>query len=241
MGEVAGVGQQADRWRLAFMFDAAGGDRDALGKSLVASAGALRAAARNAHLRFGVAEQFMNGPEAPPEYQVWRSNDGAVEITVAARHAADLPEMAAAIWAILSPIAAPGTTEVMAGPMFSMVPTREGDLFLSLAFKRDAAITKEAFSRWWFHRHSTVAIPVLGKQLLAYDQVHCDDAMTLAVSNACGLPGVLYDAYDNLTWASFQDFLESTSDPEGGQQINEDEIGAIDNLTRRHALMTTLG
>jgi hypothetical protein len=241
MGIVAGVGKQADRWRLAFMFDAPGSDREALSKGLVAAGPALRGAAQDAHLRFGVAEQFMNGPGAPPEYQVWRSNDGAVEITVAAQRADELPAIAAAIWAILSPLAAPGSAEVMAGPMFSMVPTREGDLFLSLAFKRDPAITKQAFSRWWFHRHSTVAIPVLGKQLLAYDQVHCDDAMTQAVSDACGLPAMLYDAYDNLTWASFQDFQASTSDPVGGQQINEDEIGAIDNLTRRHALMTTLG
>ena len=50
-------------------------------------------------------------------------------------------------------------------------------------------------------------------------------------------PSVHYDAYDNLTWASPQTFFESVSDPVQMQRVQEDEIGRIDNSTRRHALM----
>ena len=62
-----------------------------------------------------------------------------------------------------------------------------------------------------------------------------------ADSDAFGVKPHCYDAYDNLTWASWEAYLESTNDPEGGKRIGEGEIGRIDNSTRRHGIMRVFG
>lgn len=241
MTETKGVDKPADYWRLAFIFDAPESDVEALAKQLVASGEAIRAAANDYPVRMGVAEHFFtDGVDASQDYAVWRTNDGAVEVTVPASKSGELPSIAAGMCPVLAPLAKTGSMEVMAGPVYFMVQPRPGRTFLSLSFKRDPATTKEEFSRWWFYQHSKVAIPILGAPLLAYDQVHCDDDMTDAVSTAFGVAAVHYDAYDNLTFPDWQGFLDATSDPAGGQQIAEDEIGRIDNSTRRHAMMVTL-
>ena len=239
----AGLEKPATHWRLAFMFDAAGGDRAELGRKLTAASATIQTVANGGSVRFGVAEHFMNEGEDRDghEFSAWRRNDGAIEITVPASEADRLPDIAAAMRPVLEPLAAPDSVEVMAGPVYFMVPTRPGGKsVLSLAFKRDPATTKEQFSRWWFHQHSQVAIPVLGENLLSYDQVHCDDAMTLAVSKAYGSEPYYYDAYDNLSWANWDAYIESVSDPEGSQNIAADEIRRIDNDTRRHAMLVSL-
>ncbi|CAN7542517.1 EthD domain-containing protein [Phenylobacterium sp. LjRoot219] len=234
----------ADQWRLAFMFDAAGGDHAGLEAALVRQADAIRRVAGAADIRLGVADRHPDLTSATQtDYAVdqWRTVDAAVEITVGAARAADLPALAAALSEILAPLAASGSVEVMSGPMFSMVPVRDGGVFLSLAFKRDPAISSAQFRSWWHDRHSGVAIPVLGPGLLAYDQVHCDAAATGAVARGFGAAPVAYDAYDNLTWADRQGYLASISDPAGMARIFADEIGNIDDGTRRHALMRRIG
>jgi len=122
-----------------------------------------------------------------------------------------------------------------------MVPVRDGGAFLSLAFRRDPATTSEQFQTWWRYQHAGVAIPVLGPGMLAYDQVHVDFAATEAVARAFGVERVAYDAYDNLTWADFRAFLTSISDPEGMMRVYADEVGRIDNSSRRHAIMRKIG
>jgi EthD domain len=229
-------------WRAAFIFDASDGDREALARNLGRVEASLRGAVARGSVRLGVAEHFLSGgEEGSHDYRGWRRNDGAIEVTVGTVDAGQLPQTAKVLREILEPFTDVATVEVMAGPVYFMVPPRLGTTFLSLSFKRDPATTKAEFRRWWFNRHASVAIPILGPLLLAYDQVHCNAAMTDAVSNAFGVPAVHYDAYDNLTWADWPSFQRSTADPIGGRRIFEDEIGRIDNATRRHGFMQTLG
>lgn len=234
--------EPAAYWRLAVIFDAPRGNRHELAAGLVEADGAMRAAARGGAIRFGVAERFMNDMLNQGQDRAgWRRNDGAVEVTVGASRSSELPVIAAALRQVLQPHIDLGSTEVMAGPSYFMVPPRLGACVLSLSFKRDPAKTKQDFSRWWYYQHSAIAIPMLGSRLLAYDQVHCDDVLTAAVSSAFGVPAHYYDAYDNLTWANLESFLEPRSDPEGRKRLSEDSIGQIDNSSRRHAILKVLG
>ena len=229
-------------WRAAFMFDAPDGDREALARNLCRVEASLRGVVARGSVRFGVAEHFLAvAEEGAHDYRGWRKNDGAIEVTVAAVDADQLPQNAKALRDLLQSFIDVASVEAMAGPVYFMVPPRLGTTFLSLSFKRDPATTRAEFGLWWFNRHASVAIPVLGPLLLAYDQVHCNDAMTDAVSKAFGVPVVYYDAYDNLTWADWPSFQRSTADPIGGRRILRDEVGRIDNCTRRHGLMRTLG
>lgn len=240
-----GLGQlpaPAAYWRLAIIFDAIGRDRGTMEAALTAAMPALRAIVGGAGLRVCVAEHFnADGGGGGADFSTWRENDGAIEITVGAELAGALPEMAAKVRTVFAGIADPLTIEGMAGPCYFMVPARQGDMVLSLSFRRDPATSKADFLRWWHNRHAKVAVPVLGDWLLAYDQVHCDDASTEAVAAALGVPVYPYDAYDNLTWANWEAFLASTADPDGGRRIADDEIGRIDNNTRRHGLMRPIG
>lgn len=234
----------SDQWRLAFMFDAPAGDLAGLEAALVRQADAIRRLAGEAQLRLGVADRhpdLMAATKTDYATDQWRTVDGAVEVTVGADRAAELPILSAGLREVLGPLVAPGSVEVMTGPMFHMVPVRDGDVFLSLAFRRDPAITSAQFREWWHDRHSGVAIPVLGPGLLAYDQVHCDAAATTAVARGFGAELVAYDAYDNLTWADRDAYLSSISDLDGMARIFADEIGHIDDSTRRHALMRRIG
>ena len=78
----------------------------------------------------------------------------------------------------------------------------------------------------------------MGPELLAYDQVHVDAAMSRALSQALSIRDAAYDAYDNLTWASSNAFTASCShDPEGMERVVADEVGRIDNDSRRRGMM----
>jgi hypothetical protein len=233
-----------DHWRLAFMLDARLGDAEALEEGLVRAREPIGRLVGDAEVRLGVAdrnpvlaERMGTGQGADP----WRTVDGAVEVSVSAARAGELLQIARSLREALGPLAAPGSVEVMAGPVFSMVPARDGAAFLSLAFRRDPATTSEEFRSWWRHQHAGVAIPVLGPGMLAYDQVHVDLAATEALARAFGVEPVAYDAYDNLTWADADGFLTSISDMEGMTRIYADEVGRIDNSTRRNALMRRIG
>jgi hypothetical protein len=227
-----------DLWRLAFMFDAQGGDLQALEAGLGGAGAELRRLAGDAQVRTGVA---LRDPRILEIQAGLRPVDGAIEVTVDPLRRAELPQIAASLRELVSRLAAPGSVAVMTGPMFPMVPARDGETFLSLAFKRDPATTQAQFQQWWRYQHAPLCVPILSPQLLAYDQVHVDHAATEAVSAAFGAPAVLYDAYDNLTWASPDGFLQSVSDPQQMQRILEDERGRIDNSTRRHAMMRRIG
>lgn len=233
-----------DLWRLAFMFDARPDQGDGLDGLLAQRGGAIRRLVGDAEVRLGVADRHpalaVQGASAD-DTERWRTVDGAVEITLSASRAAELASLSQALRDLLHPLAAVGSVDVMAGPMFPMVKPRDGEAFLSLAFKRDPATTSGQFRRWWREQHSQIAIPVLGAGLLAYDQVHVDPAATEAVARALGVHAVGYDAYDNLTWADRDAFLASISDPVGMARVYADEVGRIDNRTRRHALMRRIG
>jgi hypothetical protein len=235
----------SDGWRMAFMFDARGGDQAALEAGLAKAAEAIRRAAGEAQVRLGVPDDSsaMNARQDGESYDIaaWRGVDGAVEITVADARSGDLTDIARSVHGIIAPLAAPGSVEVMAGPMFCMVPVRDGEAFLSLAFKRYPGTTSEDFRNWWRFQHAKVAIPVLGAPMLAYDQVHVDPGVTEALARAIGVEPVLYDAYDNLTYENAAGFLASVADLPGMARIAEDELGRIDNTSRRHALMKRVG
>lgn len=237
----AGVIAPAAWWRLAVIFDAPDGDRQGLRRELKAATNNIHTAAQGGSVRIGTASFFMNDlVRKGQDYAGWRTNDAAVEVTVGASRTSELPAIAARLRTALEPMIDMTSVEVMSGPTYMMLPPRLGDCVLSLSFRRDPARTKQEFSRWWYYQHAGVAIPVMGDAVLAYDQVHCDDETTGAVSDAFGVPAQYYDAYDNLTWANLKSFLEPRYDPEGSQRIGDDEIGWIDNDSRRHAILEVL-
>ena len=235
----------SDGWRMAFMFDARGGDHAVLEKGLAQAAESIRRLAGDAQVRLGVLDRSpelnTRGDNESFDVARWRGVDGAVEITVPEARAGALADIAASVGRVVAGLAEPGSIEVMAGPMFAMVPPRDGEAFLSLAFKRYPGITSEDFRNWWRFRHAGVAIPVLGEDLLGYDQVHVDAAVTQTLARAAGVEPVAYDAYDNLTYVDTAGFLSSVTDLEGMARIAADEVGHIDNNSRRHALMRRVG
>jgi hypothetical protein len=230
-------------WRLALMFDAS--DLASLEERLKRAAQAIRADAAPNPVRLGIADRHpdLAGAEVINDaVSHWRSVDGALEVTVRNDQASDLPALCAAMRPLLADLINWSTVEVMAGPVFPMVPTGHGKAFLSLAFRRFPGTTSQQFRDWWLMQHSQIAIPVLSPQLLAYEQVHVDQAASRSAANAIGVPHVDYDAYDNLTWDDRTAFLEScTQDLDGMARIRQDEIGRIDDTSRRHALMREIG
>jgi len=226
-------------WRLAFMFDAVDGDLGRLVAGLRASNVAIRAAAAGHAVRIGtvIPVEDDNHGSAAHDADGWRTVDGAIEVTIANGGESAIPDICWSMRPVLEPLAAAGSIQVMAGATHFMVPIRPGNTFLSLAFRRYPGTTVEDFRRWWQFQHGPMAIPVLGEELLAYDQVHVDRAMSAAAAEALGVADFEYDAYDNLTFASRAAFLKACSDLEGMTRIAADEVGRIGNDTRRHALM----
>ena len=110
----------SDRWRLAVMFDARSGDLKALEEGLGGAQKAICGLVGDAHIRFGVADRdpslaatVQTDPGAPST----RTVDGAVEVTISADRAKELPQLARSLRDALEPLAAPGSIEVMAGPV----------------------------------------------------------------------------------------------------------------------------
>jgi hypothetical protein len=68
-----------------------------------------------------------------------------------------------------------------------------------------------------------------------------DPAATEAVSRAFGVAAVAYDAHDNLTWDDRDAFLHAISDAAAMAAIFADEVGLIDDPSRRNALMRRIG
>jgi hypothetical protein len=229
-------------WRLAFMFDAPGGDMAALEKSLANAATAIRSASGNP-VRIGVAMHNSEVDEREGAHDVanWRHVDGAIEVSIPNDRHAEIAGICRTMRPILDAIVAKGSLEVMTGPMHHMVPVREGGAFLSLAFRRYPGTTVEDFRRWWYSQHAPLCIPILGEEMLGYDQVHVDTATSREAAEALGVSFVDYDAYDNLTYRSQEGFLISCSDAQGMALIAQDEQGRIDNASRRHALMREIG
>lgn len=227
-------------WRMAFMFDAREGQFERMENNLARAADEIRQLAKEAHVRIGVADRHT---DVSSEYDIEGSRgvDGAVEISVTAARKTELPAIAESLHKVLLGIAEPLSLEVMAGPFYPMVPVRDGATFLSLAFRRDPATTSQQFQTWWHDQHANVAIPVLGPGLLAYDQVHVDAQETHTLARRLGIASATYDAYDNLTWADRYEYLKSISNPEDMARVLRDEVGRIDNNSRRSALMRTLG
>lgn len=225
-------------WRLAFMLDAAAGDLAELEASLSRARETFRRLAGDAHLRLGVADLDPSLGALRDRGDVkLKSVDGAVEVTLAASRTGDIARIAQGLGDILEAFAEPGSIEVMAGPIYSIVPVRDGGAFLSLAFRRYPGLTPQQFRDWWLHQHSAVATPVLGEGLLAYDQVHVDPAASQAAAKAAGVAYVDYDAYDNLTWDDRAAFLASIADPQAMARVFADEVGHIDDPSRRNSLM----
>lgn len=229
-------------WRLALMFDAPDHDLPALERELVRSGGALRAAAAGHHIRMGVADRHADLGEQAARHSEngWAGVDGAIEISIANDRTDEIPDICRELRPILAGFCDIESVDVMAGPMFHMVPVRPGGTFLSLAFRRNPAITSAEFRHWWYDHHSKAAIPVLGDGLLAYDQVHVDQAVSQSAARAFGTDYVEYDAYDNLTWVDRYGYLHSISDPVTMGPLLADEIGSIDPRSRRSAIMTEI-
>lgn len=227
-------------WRLAFMFDAPGSDLPGLAEAMKRGGDTIRAAVGPHAVRMGVADRHADlGPYlARAEGGSTAPVEGAIEISIANAAMGDLPALCAAMRPLLAGMANMASLQVMTGPMHHMVPVRSGECFLSLAFAHDPAITSAQMHDWWINHHAGEAIPVLGEGLLAYDQVHVDRTVSRSAATALGIPHVGYDAYDNLTWADRYGFLHSISDEVAMAPIYADEIGKINPVGRRSAIMT---
>ncbi len=229
-------------WRLALMFDTAERDLGVLAGKLSRAGEAIRAAALGHHVRMGIADCHVDlgiyGIRG--NLKGWAGVDGAIEISVANAAKEEIPGICRALRPIMAGLCDLATVQVMAGPMHHMVPVRNGGTFLSLAFRRDPRITSAQFQDWWYNRHSKVAIPVLGDGLLAYDQVHVEQSISLAAAEAFGATYAEYDAYDNLTWTDRYGFLKSISNEDDMARVNADEVGHIDMSSRRSAIMTEI-
>ena len=212
-------------WRLAFMFDAQDGDIGQLERQLRNRRRDIQRAAGEVPVRLGIIAQGAaeSGAAEIYDFSAWRTVDGAIEIDLAAERREAIADIAQTVGALLKEIVEPASIEGVAGPIHAMVPARSGDVFLSLAFCRDPRTTSDEFQRWWRDQHASVAIPILGDELLAYDQVHADRAIGRLISAALGAPARDYDAYDNLTWADRAAFLRSTGDADGQRLVSEDE------------------
>ncbi len=228
-------------WRLAFMFDAPNGAYGALEEGLKRITSQVQALAGAAHVRLGVADRH---PDLALIFDAETSNsrsvDGAIEISIDDTRKAELAAISIAVSKLLTDIAAPRTLEIMAGPYYSMVPVRDGNAFLSLAFRRDPDISSAQFQDWWLNQHAGIAIPVLGGGLLAYDQVHLDHSANENLGQAVKISPVYYDAYDNLTWTDRHAFLQSISNEDDMIRVYADEVGKIDKHSQRSALMRKL-
>lgn len=229
-------------WRLALMFDTPGHDIAELANNLRMSGELIRSAARQSHVRMGVADRHADlGPFSQlDENNGWADVDGAIEISVANDQKDEISGICRDLRSVLAEFCDLATFHVMTGPTHHMVPVRTGDTFLSLAFRRDPSITSAQFQDWWYNRHSKVAIPVLGDGLLAYDQVHVEAELSQAAALAFGTQYVEYDAYDNLTWADRYGFLHSIRDEAAMAPVYADEVGFIDPVSRRSAIMTEI-
>jgi hypothetical protein len=165
----------------------------------------------------------------------------ALELTAPEEALGRLCDHSADITTALAPIVDLGASRLMAGMTHRVItPAAEGDTFLSLAFRRQPGTSIEDFRAWWLHQHAGVATRHLLPELLAYDQVHVDGALSERASIAAGVTYEPYDAYDNLTWASLDMCVRSTSKPGSEQEIYEDEIGHLDHSTYRGAIMALL-
>lgn len=227
-------------WRLAFMFDARGGDLDSLGLALRREAGAIDTAALGNGVRKGMAirEPAAGSSEAAHEGLGFRTVDGAIEVSLPNSGVSAVPDICRAMGNVLERIAEPGSIEVMAGAMHHMVPVRQGAVFLSLSFRRFPGKSVAQFRSWWHDRHAPMAILVLTEPLLlAYDQVHVEALISQTAADALGVASSDYDAYDNLTFESSSAFQQACSDAAGMARLSEDEAQWIDNTSRRFALM----
>jgi hypothetical protein len=220
------------------MFDALRGDLSSLEESLNRSAQRIAGIVGDAHVRLGVVDMHPDLAFLREYGGVKRRTaDAAVEITVADSRIGEITGIAGLLRDPIESLADSSSIETMTGPVFPIVPVREGDAFLSLAFRRYPGTTSEQFRTWWLHQHSKIATPTLGEGLLAYDQIHVDHKATEQVAREFGVAPVAYDAYDNLTWADRGAFLHSISNEAAMEKVYADEVGHIDDPSRRSGLM----
>jgi hypothetical protein len=76
--------------------------------------------------------------------------------------------------------------------------------------------------------------------MLAYDQVHVGPDVSEQASTESGFGYHRYDAYDNLTWASYESFLKSVSKPGMVEAMSEDDHERIDRASYVGTNMTVI-
>lgn len=162
---------------------------------------------------------------------------GAIEVTVPRAEVPGVEALAGTIGAHLSGLADRERSAVSVGDVYEIVEPRPGATFLSFAFRRSPGTSVEEFRDWWLGQHAGVAVRLLSPELLAYDQVHVDRGLSERASRSAEIAFHPFDAYDNLTWASIDQFLASVSRPGGREEMYQDEIGHIDHTSYRGALM----
>jgi hypothetical protein len=163
--------------------------------------------------------------------------EAAVEVTMSEEKLAGLLALAGRIGELVVDVADTERSIVTVGPMHRIVEPRPGDLFLSLTFQREPGTTLEELHQWWINQHAVVATRLL-PEVLAYDQVHVDHQLSEQASREAGFAYRCYDSYDNVTWANYDEFVQSVSKPGLPETILQDEEGHIGQGTKVGALMS---
>jgi EthD domain len=215
-------------------FSAALGSLAAVLPSVVGDAAAVRIGLRDPRDPLADVSEGAIESRIPPVL-------GAIEVTAPRTEVDGMEALAGTIGGHLVGLVDRERSAVSLGEVHAIIESRSGASFLSFAFQRYPGTSVEEFRHWWLRQHAAVAVRLLSPWLLAYDQVHVDRALSERVSRSANITFHPYDAYDNLTWASVEEFLASVSRPGGRDEMYQDEVGHIDHSSYRGALMALVG
>jgi hypothetical protein len=230
--------------RLAFMLHAAPGvSFESFAEQLTASAPRLRelASSFGATLRMGTKYPV---PIPPAEDGTPRgfseSTDGAVEVSLGEDGLAELIAHAGEFGAALAPFSDTQRSLVLTGIMHHVFEPSDGDIFLSLTFRREPGTTLQEMREWWLNTHAVVATGVQRPEMIGYDQVHVEHDASEQASKNAGFAFRQYDSYDNVTWEHYDGFIASIVKPGGMEKIRADEEGHLDHSTYIGSLMAPI-
>jgi EthD domain len=229
--------------RLAFMLHAAPGvSSDAFAEQLTAAAPRLReiASSFGAKLRMGVTYPVPASAAFDASGAFSESTDGAVEISLGEDGLSELCAHAGEFGAVVRPFSDTSRSLVLAGIMHHVFEPSDGDVFLSLTFRREPGTTLQEMRDWWLNQHAVVATSFQRPEMIGYDQVHVEHDVSEQASKNAGFDYRCYDSYDNVTWEHFDGFVASVVKPGAMEAIRADEEGHLDHSTYIGSLMAPI-
>jgi hypothetical protein len=197
-----------------------------------------------AQLRVGVRhprdEESLTDDERTPGSIQRETIDGAVEVSVAEQRLDELSARAGELGSVLADLSDTQKSIITLGVMHHVIEPRQGEVFLSLTFRRAPGTTLDQLHEWWLNQHAAIAMSFMLPETLAYDQVHVDHQLSEQASLAAGFAYRRYDSYDNLTWANYGEVFKSIDKPGAAEALYEDEVGHIDHSTYVGSIMAVV-